>query len=585
MNINTFCNAFLDGWGYAHTICRSKVNEDAARRGCNRLLAGGFQFNQILALSYQVEKLIGTCRVLSSKEKITFLFFTYFSVPGIATLDYLIEKKKVNLGYYLNRGVKKLSRNLGSLCQLASVITSIALLAMGFRVYALTSLSILAMGYLERHKYLPAKVKNIYASISPWLVIVSTLTLDSWFFKILLAFELIDKVHKIFFKSKATIPFEKAPPVSNLNYIQFQQVISKKASIVPDRSHVDIIPFPIVKELNFQPLLDLYDSIKWSNKKIFAELDKKIQEDARWQDSEEFLKTLENPEKSKKLKLCYAKKSFFKLVHDVDLECIETGAPLNYAMLKNYLGYIALHLPKAPKDLQLDILANLAIEGGDYCGTGVYYQLEKASFALLYQVNGTNVEKNSERPRLPLKQRILILLQQERLKIALSFHELVQRKTPTLTLLDGGIEDVHAFNKTIQRFAYDFGLPDQGAQEDDTANTLFWERYYYQKLLKISPEDLWTGTHYRVGAKICAYRGYNERLLKAITCEIGQALIPRTDIFEWATQWIERQDISPEEKEKFLNNLEGDITYSCYQKFNPEFIQAMLVDMGILKIA
>jgi hypothetical protein len=182
---------------------------------------------------------------------------------------------------------------------------------------------------------------------------------------------------------------------------------------------------------------------------------------------------------------------------------------------------------------------------------------------------------------LPLKQRILLILQQERLKVVSAFHLLIGKINLAVNNLSGGDGDVHAMNNTINTIAYDFGLPDQGAKYDLTASIMYLERLERQWLIGIKPKHLWQGVRY--GGE--HYRGYTEkRIVKAVMDQIGISWLPHPDIIQWARGWIKNVEATDKEKEEFIEQLQDGTSFERHLKFNNRFIIAMLVDMNILKV-
>jgi hypothetical protein len=148
-----------------------------------------------------------------------------------------------------------------------------------------------------------------------------------------------------------------------------------------------------------------------------------------------------------------------------------------------------------------------------------------------------DVVANQKGLRLPLRQRLLLILQQERLKIVSALHFLISKINPAINALAGGNGDVHAMNGTINAFAYDFGLPDQGAANDTTASLSYIDRIYRQFITGIKPQCLWDGvTH-----EWTRYEGYNSRLISAVQDQVGISWLPRPDITTWALDWIEKE--------------------------------------------
>ena len=359
------------------------------------------------------------------------------------------------------------------------------------------------------------------------------------------------------------------------NLMKFTRVTQK---FEVDRSHAKIAPFPTVKHLNFAPLNELCDSFNWNEPDTVILLEAKLKNDARWMGSELYNKSkLASRKEEIQLKIEYAKANFKKMVGDIENESIETGEPLNYGVLKNYLGFIAEKLPHAPKQQKTQILLQLAVEGGDYCGPGIYYQLETAATALLRC--DTKVYGSEERPRLPLKQRILLILQQERMNIMSAYHFLMAKQG--FMVIRGKKNDIHSINYNINWLGDGFYLPDQGASNDRTAITSIVDKITWQFFYKLKPEDLWQNRTF-LRTDIIGYTPV--RVTDAIMHEIGIPLIPANDIRTWAREWIEKKNLAEEQKGNFLEMLQDGESFEKNLKFQLKFIEAMLVDMGILKI-
>jgi hypothetical protein len=582
MSIN-FSNVYsvLNSFGYTRALTAFKADDDAARQGHNIFIAALSQLGQTAALFSQVKKLeeVSGQSYLSGKVQI----WIYLSIPLVSVGQACIDKCAqlgMEISPFFNKSVVWLHGNIGSICQIASVVTSVTLLQLGYQAYAVTALSILALGYLERWNYLPTKVRAVYLRLTPWIGNVGLLISGGWLSRGFAVINLYGNFSSLFVKP--VIPYDKLLHTSHLNFEQFNRIIAGKAILKVNREHVLIAPFPVVKNLDFNPLRKLCDTFNWNDSHVFSQLEDKLAHDARWMGSEEYqrMSKTERHEEIKALKIEYAKSKFKTLISVIEHECIETGQPLNYGILKNYLGYIAEKLPRAEKNQQIQILLQLAVEGGDYCGPGVYYQLETAATALLLG-SSPQQENDSERPRLPLKQRILLILQQERLKVVAAFHLLVSKVNLAVNTLAGGDGDPHAMNRTIQMLATHFGLPDQGAQHDMTAIMSSIEKYYFRHLLGMHPEHLWTGGTF---AKHSC-EGYTiKRITATIQDYIALPIIPTADIRSWALQWVENLSISEKEKEAFIDQLQDGETFESHLKFRDAFIQAMLVDMNILRI-
>lgn len=578
--------SFLDGWIYARELVVLKAQDDASRQGHSHSLAMIQQIFQVYVLSKQVSRLEQVSgHVYFSWQ---WALLTYASIPFIGW-----AATSGQFASWKGKCVRGIYNHIGSLCQVASAVTAIALFRLGHRVYAVTSLTVLGLGYLERNYRLFLKVRRITSVIACGISLIGvTLRGERWI-RVLTALEIGGGVSHLF-ASKNRISYEQVAHSSHLTYAQFENIWSGRTTkFEVNREHVNIEAFPVVRELNFEPILTLGDTFDWQEEAIFSQLEKELEADARWKSSADYeqLKTL-SLEGQKTLKITYVKNHLYHLVNSIKNECIKTGEVLDYGILKNYLGYIAQELPSASKDLQTQALLELAIGGGDYCGPGVYAQLEVIATALLMNHSLTRSE-GEERARLPLKRRLLLILQQERLKVVMAFHLVISKLNPFVSLSLDGEEKVHSFNRTVNLLAYDdFGLPDQGARHDGAAVIDFFEKKLMTHLIGIYPEDLWkTGDipcleidekgNRKLGKKYM--QGYDaERITKSIQEQIGIPLIPKAEIYAWANNWIGHVEATEKQKKKFIDFLIAGKFETKNLKFQTIFVQAMLVDMGIL---
>jgi hypothetical protein len=552
-------SAFLKSWGDSGVIVSCKAQEDSAFTGCNRLLTTVNQFVEVIALSDQASEL------LPSSYKTYNLAF----IPVCISVFHYLLANHSDKSTLLFRTVHWLHGNLGSLCQVASIVTCIALFHLGHTTYAVTSLAIVSIGYLERRNYLPLSLRRVYNSVSPWVGDIGCLLYGHWLLKLLTAPVLIDKTYRLLFR-KHEIPYEKAVHSSHLaDYKQFKNILIGRVELEVNRDHVWIAPFPFVEVRNFEPLKAFCNDFVWPINQLRAGLEN----DPRWDLSQDKIES----EKGERVfyEIQYAKQQFQTLIKSIEEENIETGEVLDYGILKQYLGYITEKLPLASRELQNQIMIQLAVEGGNYCGPGIYYQLELAATTLL--VN----DPSRAGERLPLKQRILLVLQQERLRIIESFHMLIARINGGIQLIRGGKRDIHAMNSTIELIGNDFGLPDQGSKHDMTARMNIIDRWISQLFTRTRPEMLWSGVKFYDEL----YEGNTvQRIVRAVQTQMGLPLIPNGDVYAWANNWIEKASISPAERERFLERLGNAGFESFGGKFQNNFLKAMLFDMGILQI-
>ncbi|HNA62648.1 MAG TPA: hypothetical protein PKW79_06195, partial [Rhabdochlamydiaceae bacterium] len=450
----------FEAWGSAHRLVASKAQEDAAYVGCNTWLTALSQVDQAASFQEIYSKLM---QVRGKTHSVFLEFAAVFFIPlGLGAAKTLTNEETVEW----------LHSNVGNLCQIASVVTAVALLYLGQTAYATTTLTIMTIGYLNRHHYLPLPIEKASSKISPWIGTISALLYSPWLIKLFSLAELIDSANRLLFK-RHQVPYDKALHRSHLeNLDQFNDIYTGRVEVEVNPEHVWIAPFPHSSRTEFTPLVDFCDRFQWPERRLFEE----IERDPRWLRTDQ-----------KKPQVDYARDSFKKMVHGIQHECIETGEILDYGVLKSYLGYITDHIANASEDIQDEIMLQLAIEGGDYCGPGIYYQLETAATTLLLNQISAN---KTERARLPFKQRILLLLQQERLRVMEGFHDAIGKINWGLHFPQGGKKDIHAMNYTIQLIGQNFGLPDQGASQDKTATMTKVEQWIITRLLGVYSENI-----------------------------------------------------------------------------------------------
>lgn len=541
--LNTL-NTFSGGWAGAYRISKLQSMLDAAKQGCNLRLVAVTQFIQTILFLEQVDLVnqITGRRALSGRTR-TLLFVTPVVIRSISG----VFGKSDN---YLVKSIKWLNNVIDPIFHIASVVTTIALLTLGSSTYAAGALIAFGIYQLEKRHLLNLKVREIYRNIITPLCLFRELFMPNLLTRGLCAIQLIDEGIK-FCTKKESIPFDNT--ISHLSFKQFE--IIQRSQLSVNREHIHINPFPTSKDRQFSALDNLCDRFAWEKDENLSPLVSELEKDARWPLSEEA--------KKKGSQIQYLKRQLKHLTSSIRNECIETGEPLHYGVLKNYLGFISENLPLVSKEQQRILLMQLALSGGDYCGPGVYSQLESVAAALM----------NLKGKRLPLKQRILFLLQQERLQIMTGFHQVIASKG--IYAAYGDMNDPHILNRTIQTLD-NFGLPDQGGAQDEIAEIDYFNKHILRYFTGVYPEHLWTGTH--------ECRGYDAaRIVGVIQSQMG-LLISNQEIYDWATEWIEHATNKESEKNTFLEHLMDGETFERNLRFRDSFIQAMLFDMGILTL-
>lgn len=605
MNEVLMLGSILLGCAHGRMSTACKRDEDTARQGCHDMVS---LLNQMVGASAFID-------ILSHFSKKTTLHNPlldysinpiYLISPVVYGLDYLGKK-----GYTIPPIVKNsavwLKNNISSVYQVANVVTNIALLYLGHRAYAITSLSILAYGYLDRRNCVNQTIRQIYERVIPWLSVIGAIQSESSLFKGIIVLDAIDKI-AAWATAPRSIPFDQVPNPHHLTFKDFEAIHGNTTFTVV-REHVEIQPFPTVEGDLVTPFLQWIEdknNFDWEEASVYESLCIGLNDDARWQQSEEFkqITELTTEDEIKKIKNDYAKRTFNTLITSVRDEKIQTGQPLHYGILKNYLNFIAKEMPRIPKKQLSKLIVQMSVNGGEYCGQGVYNQLETVCTEI--------INANTSGEVLPLKQRILLLLQQERLTIISAYLLLLESKHPPLMAMHGGSEAIHGFNFAVNLLGDHFGLPDQGAKSDKLTKLARWEKVVFRTLLGISTENLWNKaslekTVWKNGFPVNfvpeTIEGYTPtRILDTILINNATGVIETTKILQYLTTWMDESDASDEEKEQFEKDLYSSTStrFGQWQKIEKKtengtikestvliphahIIAAVLTDMGILK--
>lgn len=558
----------INGLIQAATQRYGKECEDVAKQGYNRILTCLFQSIQWAALMEQITLLEEKSAMLLSSPNTQLA--GYAAIIGLAAAS--ANPSLLNEYPLIKKGVRILHQNVGSLTQVISIATCVGMLYLGHVAYAFTFIGTYSFDLLAYKKVLPVNIRHIWEFARPFIAFTGLLITSNWIGRAILGVKILECIY--YRLRKPMVPYQQSQHVSHLeNFDLFIQVMNNIPPLKVNKDHVKIEPFPKTKLRKFESIVSLCHQFDWSESSTFKLLDEALQKDVRWLG---FIEENKLEDLTDEIKINYLKRQFEILVNSVQNECIETGEPLNYEILKNYLGYLTENLQKAPHQIQRQILIQLAVEGGDYCGPGIYYQLEIA--AVLLMQNGDK--------RLPLKQRILIILQQERLKVVQMFHQLSIKIQPVINFVHGGQGDLHAYNWTANVLGGDFGLPDQGAKQDIVSQTDFFDHIRMRFFVGLTQDNLWETVVYNKPNKpVDCYEGYtSHRVLEAVKEHLGLPLLSTQDIIDWALEWIENTHATQQQKDAFREQFSQGEFFTSNLKFKDEFLNALLVDFGILSL-
>ncbi len=500
----------------------------------------------------------------------------------------------------------------GPICLVGGAVSSVALVVLGNTSYAAAFLLVIAVRLLEtkvRHTFL-LKARKWHFPILK----LATLPVIMWYKKgefvkplnwIKLASNTYDiwrGINQKFFMAKFSSYEEKSQLhlLSFSNFLKFLNLDSKLQKIsnlqktsnleiriqdvTVDREHIFIIPFPKVPNPSsyFSYIGTYWDSVTWDE----ADLIEKIKRADRFS---EFEQSNLNPQQ-------FTKRLLDKLVTQIREQSIETGAPLNYAMLQNKLGFIGQQLQSESHSLELKktALLNLALDGGDMCGTGVDKTVSKSASLFL--------SGSTETSQLPLKQRLLNSLEQLRIGILEKTYLFYRGCIKGIAEIQKGVDsDVHSQSAFDILFGPNFGIVNEGAlndvlgTEESLQNRIFlWShnrQFHNKESQQLKPEHLWQDIE-RMDRDYTkrVYDGYTPaNIINAVRNALRDSLISKPDIYVWAKEWYKATNPTLDALDKFEEALtDNQILEENLVEGNTAFTDAaliaMLVDMGILKL-
>lgn len=543
MSLSSNLTDFARGFGFGYSINSLKSAEASVRQGHNYVQASLAQASMTATTAFTVFK---TFDLVSHKS---------WAALGVALIPlgvgYLASRD--DLPFYVQKTVYLLHDHTGNLCFVAAVTTSVALFCFGSQVWAVTSLTMLAIGVIDRNGYLPPSVhKALYCSnfvlgngvrlflgnpIDQFLAVVEITAL--------LAQYAIDDVENLLETDDSLIDTPKTEitpeDLFKPNYFTFVR-----------KHHIHEGGTPSAPNIEISKLLELVKKIDWneSNRRV---LSKKLEKDERW------LKR----GKGQETELEYFQNNLEAFVTDVVNRKVLIGQVKDYEALERYLKHITAHVDKCFKNNReieaTDILLRLGIEGGRYCGPGRYEVAEDIYFRTLEQ---------NEDSEIPLEDLLKIQLQAHRRNIFLDIYGAFTKE------LDVGIiwkiltfDDIHSYNLFASIMDPILNIGAQGASNDETTEMSPVQRIFVQKALGPLRDLFW--------------EKYEKTLIDEVYAMSGTPRLPLPTLYIWWNKWLETQSDS-DAKERFQEMLwNGELTTSD-NKMKREHLIQMLRILGVL---
>lgn len=460
--------------------------------------------------------------------------------------------------------------NVSNLSKLVDAVSFVAMIYFGSVITPALALSFYAIGVLDQQGILPEGIRQTLHKGSFFIGAATGLFYGGPISQMSCAIGLtIYVAYKYFeFQYPGITPVvhedQRSEPLTHETLPSFLQDFSPALSV--NRGHVDYPTLPPIPNVELTTLYTLCDEIPWENH--LNALQRKLAQDLRWTEREQ----REGGE------IEYLNRELRSFVDSIVNHRILQGEPGNYETMKSYLKIITSILPDQDEITQADALITLAVEGSEYCGPG--------KFRVVADVYSSLVAEAAD---LPYRTKILQSLEQFRMSVFQGIYNEIWNGDAISRAVRGIIDfqDIHAFNQVVIYGGSSFGLPNQGAADDETISESPFVRVLMNSIYEPMQQLFWEGGIVGEGE---FFEGYTDDSIVAhLREQIGTPLLPAYEFYAWWNEWIERQSISDERKVELQEGL-GHIPPQLFgvplevdDVIQDRFIEAMLVDIGVFR--
>ena len=542
---------YAQGFAIGHTMYSFRKIENSVHQGHNYYLTAVFQSAQVYcAQSHAIRALF------YAGKHIKFSYAGTFSIVAPMLVSYAAKHVQNPL---LKKSIYLIHDNIGTLSQVVTITSSIALLILGQIPIAMTSLSFLVIGVLDETGILPTAIRQFINNLGFAITTTINLTIGDDFNKFISVSQLVCLAAGRIFNWEKSNEVVKYPidPIFPLSFSEIKNFNSDNLEI--NKGHLNTTE-PGANHIDLDELNTICKQIDWKNKSHWNTLVKKLEKDERWK------KRGPGPGKE----IIYIQNSIKELVSAIKAQRILAGEPRDYKTLTLYTKNIIKFLKKGDEVTRVDTILRLAVEGGNYCGPGQFEVIEKVHNGLKVSSEETTIDE-----------KIKLILLQDRDAIFEGLYELMMSFLPKFFTKIIDPLDVHTKNQYLMFYGKELGLTMEGAKNDATASLsplecLFWSKFGYF-------------------VKSYFWEKYNAKhIVETIIDAVGTSNLPKDKIYTWWLEWVENQKtMSPEQKKSFIEMLSiGEIEHQVYNKktkqscsqIKQKFIVPMLIEMGILKM-
>jgi hypothetical protein len=458
-----------------------------------------------------------------------------------------------------------LYNHLSDIYQLASVVSSVAVLFFGHTMIGAASLCILGIGVLDQHGIIPHEWRQKWQVYPIYVALVLNLLRAENIFKSVAwtgSFFLIEYLMKY---QPALLGFDTQHRMGGgitLRPTELTKGMLSETtySLSINPSYLYYRPMLEVPAFDLKGMIDQFNEITWEGDNLVV-LRKKLVVDERFREKHR------NPELvSDDVMIEFVRENFYEFINSVREKKILVGEPVNHGRLESYLKIIGNHLETQDSMTRTDALLRLAIEGGRYCGPGRF----EAAESVYMSVSGQSSDS------LPLVDVIADYLHYCRTQ---SFHNEFSRMIAQVYpswLIDS--QDVHMVHTLKNLYGPILGVYSQAATDDELARApgpMVWMIDYFMKDALLD--------HFGKKYSNVSY------LIAFIQEGFCTKQLPKARVYNFLQTWIERQEISLVEKEELMEGL-AEIPPRFMNRVVEEdglidrsIIAIMLWEMGILE--
>ena len=536
--------------------------EDSVRAGRNALLTTVFQTVEV----HYASMLTGEALEVAGLPAVPF---------GVRMVSYLAPSV---LAFFIKHGIGSpclrkcalfIQDNIGLVCQIAAVVSAIALIALGHLAMGIAATAFITIGFLDKLGLLPEPLRQILHTYGPMVRVVTGLIIGDLFEKFFAIVSLVSYCYEKYTNStEAGTIDELSEQKEALDFLLLNIILNEPVELEINPYHLKLDTLAPPPNVSIQELIPLFDSIDWLEQ--LPILKAKFASDARF---EEFHGKIESI--NEQAIIILAKEWLQTFLDEIINRHIINGEIHDYDRLENYLKTVTDQLQKTENtQTKADALMRLAIEGGGYCGPGKFHVVEELYSELALQSN-----------TIPTDIKILLRLQDARTHWFQTKYAETNLKKDDCCLTKCmkwifDFQDLHLYNIFLNLHGQSLALRKASADNDYASGV--------DPITKLGVKKF--TEHIQESFKALYTTDY---AISQLQDGVGHASLPRSDLFQWWNKWIERQPIDDAEKQALSEELENNNTLlgKPMQEgnvltpgpFNVNFLKAMALDLGILK--